>query len=118
MGINYRVYVGYVDNVHTGACGGGATLLGLDGSSTCFPEVFFDSTYQDFAPGFLPDIPLPDIRLPNHCVEGVATCFEGGVIRILADPVAVPEPASLTLLMVGSGGMLLSRYRRGKRTRA
>ncbi len=84
-GIDYRVYVGYADNVHTGACGGGATLLGLNGSSTCFPEVFNTSTYQDFAPGFLPAIPLPSIRLPNHCLEfaATATCFEGGVIRIV-----------------------------------
>ena len=34
IGPGYQVFLGYADNLHTGACGNGANLLGLNGSST------------------------------------------------------------------------------------
>jgi len=128
-GLNYRVYVAYADNVHTGACGSWASSIGLNGSTTCFPQVFNAVTYLDAAPGILPDIPVPSQGLPNHCLGGVATCYETGVIRILSvepgqpdprglDPSPVPEPASLMMMMTGGGMLLARRFRRGNRTRA
>jgi len=86
-GPGYRVFLGYADNTHTGICGGWASSLGLNGSSTCFPSAFFGATVFQGQGGLMPDIPVPSQGLPNHCLGGVPTCYESGVIRILAlDP--------------------------------
>ena len=105
IGPGYQVFLGYADNLHTGACGNGANLLGLNGSSTCFPSSFFGATVFQGRGGLLPDIPVPSQLLPNHCSGLVPTCFESGVIRIVNTPTTVPEPATFTLLALGLAGV-------------
>ncbi len=131
IGPGYQVFLGYADNTHTGACGDWASGVGLNGSSDCLPSPFFGATVFQGAGGLLPDILVPSQGLPNHCLGGVPTCFEGGVIRIVAtettvpdpaettvpDPAqtTVPEPATITLMLTGAAVMGSRRYARRRR---
>ena len=97
-GLSYQVFLGYADNVHTGACGAWASSIGLLGSSTCLPSPFTGATVFQGRGGLDPALPE---TLPNHCSETLPNCFDAGVIRILDPGGQVPEPATVTLLLSG-----------------
>jgi MYXO-CTERM domain-containing protein len=113
LGPGYQVFLGYADNTHTGPCGAWATSIGLNGSATCFPQVFFGASNFDGAPALLPDQLVLDQTLPNHCPPGSPTCYEGGVIRIVATSVPVPDhAATMPLLLAGLAAIGAGRWRR------
>jgi hypothetical protein len=113
-GPGYQLMLGYADNTHTGLCGAWANSIGLNGSPTCFPTPFFTSegvTYFDGAGALLPGVLIPDQVNPNHCPAGSPTCFEAGVLYIVATE-DVPEPATLALMLTGVGLVTARQYRR------
>ncbi|MEO7273512.1 MAG: hypothetical protein ABIX28_06725 [Vicinamibacterales bacterium] len=108
VGPGYLVFLGYADSLHTGVCGGYATSLGLLGSPTCFPSPFSGATFFQGRPAVNPFVLDPT---PLRCLaDGSATCYEGGVIRIVVAPTTtVPEPATATLALTGLAALYAKR---------
>ncbi|HUR50029.1 MAG TPA: PEP-CTERM sorting domain-containing protein [Acidimicrobiales bacterium] len=108
VGPGYSVFLGYADSLHTGVCGGYASSLGLLGSSTCFPSPFSGATFFQGRPAVNPFVLDPT---PLRCLaDGSATCYEGGVIRIVVpQAVTVPEPATATLMLTGLAALYARR---------
>src|SRR5215470_1745809 len=101
----FDVSVAYADNLHTDACGAGATSVGLTGNPGCLPSPFtganfFVGTSNAEFPGISSDHP--------PCVTGATSgCWDSAVIMIHARA-TVPEPA--TLFLLGSGLIGLAAY--------
>jgi hypothetical protein len=106
-GKGYQLFLGYADNTHTGACGAWASSIGLNGAGTCLPTPFFGATFFQGTGAFMP-AGLVQTE-PFHCdgTGQIANCYEGGVLRILA----VPEPATMALLLTGAALIGVRRYR-------
>ena len=102
---SFDVSVAYADNLHTDACGSGATAVGLTGNPGCLPTPFtganfFVGTSNAEFPGIASDHP--------PCVTGATSgCWDSAVIMIHARA-TVPEPA--TLFLLGSGLIGLAAY--------
>jgi hypothetical protein len=117
-GPGYQLFLAYADNVHPGVCGAYASSIGLLGSPTCFPSPLFGAAYFQGTGAFVPTDPViiePDDGF--HCDSGQATCYDAGVIRIVATPAAVPEPATMATLITGLVGLGARRYRQRKGAR-
>jgi hypothetical protein len=118
-GLGYQVFLGYADNVHPGTCGAYATTLGLLGSPTCFPTPFSAATVFQGKGAIVPIDPATGMLVPEpndgvHCTTAAATCYDAGVIRIVGTSSQVPEPATMTLLLTGFGGLTARRYLRSR----
>jgi len=94
----FSVFTGYADNIHTNPC---ADTTGTV-AGNCQPDPFAASANDTFIGNGAPTpAGFPTQTNPNHCPTTGATCFDAGVIRIIASQVSVPEPSSLLLLGVG-----------------
>jgi hypothetical protein len=103
------VYVGYADNAHTDPC---ADITGTV-LTNCLPDnPWLGSLNTVFAGAAITDA---------SCARpGAGSCFDAGAIRLeLNDPStsAVPEPASMTLMLTGLAGFAARRYRQRKSAR-
>lgn len=103
----YGAFLGNADKVHPGPCGASAGSIGLRGSPTCSPSGNSGATF------------FADKGAGNafHCVSG--NCHDADVIptRATGDSVPVPEPGTMTLLVVGLAGLTAGRYGRAPKGR-
>jgi PEP-CTERM motif len=124
VGPGYQVFLGYADNVHPGSCGVYAASLGLAGSLiTCFPAPFDGPTVFRFegTGALVPIDPTTGqlVQEPNdgvHCSSALHNCYDAGVIRIVATP--VPEPATISLLLMGLAALTARRYGQARTLRS
>jgi PEP-CTERM motif len=110
-----HVWIGYADNAHQGNCADTTGQI----PSNCLPDNPWQGSLNTVFGGQAILDPSATLTTPGtECLRlGITSCFDAGAIRIeLNDPTtaAVPEPASMTLILTGLAGFTARRYRQRK----